>query len=1514
MTTSEVSGFRVSAQQRRLWNLGEPRGAFGAWAVVRVAGPVDPTALRASMEDAIRDHEVLRTHVRRPPGVRLPLQVVETEGELDWRRSDPGDAGIERCLPDLLAEERSTVPTVEEGPLLRAHLVRLSADEALLSLVAPAFCVDGRSWSLLVAELGARYAAAVRGAPLGSEAVRFVQFSEWQNEVLAGEETDRELWADRLGGIVVPLGLGLAGGNGFRPELVELAPGQSASRLRELEADHGVSSATFWETCWRLLLARLSGVWNLTLGRAVDERTFEELESAVGPLSRWLPVSSELMPQYSFLEAARRVGAALEAAQEHLAAFDWPELSAPGEGPPVFTAGFEHLVVGAAGEGAGVRFTLEDADVCLERAAVSLVLVEGPVASQLRLRYDATRLAPADARHLLETLGVLAAGALARPDGRIEELPLLAEEERGRILGGLPSLGAPPAERTGCLHQRIEVQARRTPERRAAAFGDRGWTYAELDAAACRWAGELASAGVGVETRVGLALGPGLDLLAATLGVLKAGGTYVPLDPTYPAGRLGQIAREAGIAALVIDEDPAWELDPEVVVLRADRLRSDSAGREPVPPRVPVTPDNAAYVLFTSGSTGRPKGVQVSHRALLEYLEWSCRSYGVDEETEGLAHSPLGFDLTVTAFFSPLLAGGAVRLLPSGSSAEPLILDLERRNAGARPERTVLLKLTPSHLRALAAHPAAERLMEPVRCLVVGGEALRYEDLAGIAGQVPRVVNEYGPTEAVVGCAAFTVERGGEGGVPIGRPGPMARLYVVNPALGLLPRTFSGQLTIGGHALARGYLDRPAATAGSFVPDPYAEEPGARLYLSGDLARLRMDGELEFLGRLDDQVKIRGFRVEPGEVESCLAEHPELRRAAVVLGREAAGEPRLIAYVVPQGKRSPAVEALHEFLRARLPAPMLPEVFVPLDALPLTANGKVDRAALPAPPSGRPELAASAVPPRDPLEGAVTELWREILDLDEVGVHDDFFLLGGHSLLATQLVSRVRDGFGVEVDLNEFFAEPTVARLARRVEDGLRGGSSPVPPIERISRNRDLPLSFAQQRLWFVDRMDPGQTVYNIPVAIRLAGRLELPALNRTFEEVLRRHESLRTRFEESDGRPFQRIDEPRPVRLPVVDLRGIPAGRREETARNAALAIADRPFDLARAPLWRACVLRLDDEDHAGVVSFHHIVSDAWSVGVLVREVSVLYDAFLNGGPSPLEELPVQYADFAQWQRQWLQGEVLDSQLAYWRQHLRGAPPLLRLPTDHPRPSRPSWRGASEPFELSRDVSLRFGELVRREGGSLFMGLLAAFDILLARLGGVEDLVVGSPLANRSRLETEALIGFFVNVLPLRVRVSGELSFRGVLERAKEAVLGAVAHQDVPFERIVEALGTERRMGHSPVFQVVLSLHNAPMEPLDLPDLQIRPFGFRRDATKFDMVFNLRDTPGGIRGLLQYRTDLFAPATIRRILRQLAALLEQVCAAPDLPVGELDLLSDQEKAALQASTVVEELSQEFLF
>jgi len=933
-----------------------------------------------------------------------------------------------------------------------------------------------------------------------------------------------------------------------------------------------------------------------------------------------------------------------------------------------------------------------------------------------------------------------------------------------------------------------------------------------------------------------------------------------------------------------------------------------------------VTPDSLAYVIYTSGSTGRPKGVLVEHRGLVNFIEAACRTYFTREQERLLQFASFSFDASVAEIFSTLAGGHTLVLAAREALSSPP--DLHRL---LQTQAITMVTLPPSMLAALSSED-----LPALHTVLTAGEICPME-VARRWARGRRLINAYGPTEATIGPTwqVFDPLPAGLDFLPIGRPIPNTQLYVLDAQRRPVPVGVPGEIYIGGVGVARGYLNRPELTAEKFVPSPFplaegSAGEGGRLYRTGDRARWHADGNLEFLGRLDDQVKVRGFRIELGEIESALEQHPAVSQAVVVVREETAGDQRLTAYVVLADDRrqtadksessrvvrppSAVLQSLRDFVRQRLPDYMLPAAFVFLDHLPLTPNGKVDRRALPAPDR---EALAEAAPTgaRTPTEEVLAELWARVLKAPRVGLHDSFFDLGGHSLLATQLIARVRETFGVDVSLRALFEQPTVAGLAERVDAARRAAAGlEAPPLTPAPRQRVgeaaglalsqdgvlAPLSFAQQRLWFIDQLAPGNLFYNLPAAVRLTGRLDSAALSRALDEIVRRHETLRTTFRTVAGQPVQVIAPAHPLSLTVIDLAGQPDPEAE--AQRLARDLARQPFDLAAGPLLRARLFRLGEADHVAVLVLHHIIADAWSMGVLVRELAALYAAFAAGRPSPLPDLPIQYADFARWQRNWLQGDVLEKHVAYWRKQLAGLPPLLELPTDRPRPAVQTYHGASERLELPGELVARLRTLGRQEGATLFMTLLAAYQVLLGRYSGQDDVAVGAAIASRGRAEIEPLIGFFVNMLVMRGDLAGAPTFRELLQRTRETTLGAYAHQDIPFETLVEALQPGRDLSHTPFFQAAFTLQNTPFQALELPGLTMSPLATETGAAQYDLLLSLDETPRGLSGALTYNTDLFDTATARRLVGHFLVLLDAVAGDPDRPITHLPLLTEAER------------------
>ncbi|MEO7327231.1 MAG: amino acid adenylation domain-containing protein, partial [Minicystis sp.] len=964
-------------------------------------------------------------------------------------------------------------------------------------------------------------------------------------------------------------------------------------------------------------------------------------------------------------------------------------------------------------QGAAIEVTTAKFDLTLGMSG-------GPSGLSGRFEYATDLFDTATIAGLIEHFRILLEGIVAQSGALIEALPLLGEAERQTLLVEW-NRTATEYPREASIPSLFEAQVDRAPEAIALRFGGEALSYRTLDERANQLAHRLRRAGIVAGTPVGLVLPRSLEMVIAVLAILKAGGAYVPLDPEYPAARLRWMIEDAEMPLIVALGPLAEEVGfPVSGVLRLDQ-EADSLSLEERN-RLPSTGGgNAlAYLMYTSGSTGKPKGVCVPHRAVVRLVQaTNYASFGADEVFLQLA--PLAFDASTLELWGPLLNGGRLVVFPAERPSPETI------GAVIREQGVSTMWLTAGLFNAMIdAYPEG---LSTLRQLLIGGEALSVPHVEKGLRLLPgvKLTNGYGPTEGTTfSCCHLIRVEDLAGSIPIGRPISNTVVYVLDGSRSLVPIGVPGELYIGGDGLSLGYLKRPELTAERFVADPFSTEPGAMLYRTGDLVRYRRTGEIEYLGRIDQQVKIRGHRIEPGEIEAVLSQHAGVAEALVEPRDYGAGDKRLVAYVIPAAMPGPSGEELRAFLRGQLPEYMVPWAFVKLEAFPLTANGKVDRRSLPEPEVVR-GVAEVDGAPRGPVEETLVGIYAELLKLpaETIGIHDGFFELGGHSLLATQAVSRIRSAFGVELTLRSLFEAPTVAGLGRLVEEALRGGAGlALPPLVREPAGAARPLSFAQERLWFLDQLTPGDTSYNVPVAMQLGGALNIDALGKALSELVRRHEALRTTFGMREGKPVQIIHEAKEMAFPLSSLAALPEGERAAEARRLTAEEAALPFDLTAGPLFRASLLAFGDGAHLLLLTMHHIVSDGWSMGILRREISALYEAFHQGEASPLSELPVQYADYAAWQRRWLDGAVLERQLAYWRETLREAPEALDLRADRPRPAKPSHRGEVQLFSLSPDLSRALHALAQKENVTVFMLLLGAFDLLLQRYTGQDDIV----------------------------------------------------------------------------------------------------------------------------------------------------------------------------------------------
>jgi len=1317
--------------------------------------------------------------------------------------------------------------------------------------------------------------------------VQYADFAVWQREWLQGEVLEAQLsfWKERLAGAPRLLELptdrprpAVQTYNGAA--LPAILPPALSDAVRELCRREGVTPFMALLAAWAVVLGRHAGQEDVLVGSPIAGRNRREIEDLIGFFVNTLVFRIELAGDFGKL--LRQVQqTALDAYSHQDLPFEQIVEAVVQERDLSHSPLFQVLFAlqNAPAQPLrlpGLSLTLLAVDSGVTKFDLSLTLGEGPDGFSGGLEHNTDLFDGTAAARFLARFEVLLAAAVADPGLAVLELPLLLETERQQVLLEWNQTEAPLAG--PCLHELFAWQAARTPQAAALVHDNLELTYAELASRAGGLARCLRRLKVRPEARVAVCLERSPDLIATLLGVLAAGGAYVPIDPKYPEERRAFMLEDSG-AEVLVTRTWTWEVGREG--LRVLDLDAAEISEAKLPLERSVTPGHLAYIIYTSGSTGRPKGVAIEHRSAVALAGWARETFSAEELSGVLAATSVCFDLSVFEIFAPLAWGGTVILAQNA-------LELPTLPAASAVR---LLNTVPSAATELVRSGG---LPAGVRTVCLAGEPLPAALAARLyeTGTVERVLDLYGPSEDTTYSTGALVPRQAERAPAIGRPLPGTRAYVVDPAGRPVPAGMAGELWLAGAGLARGYLGRPELTAERFTPDPWSGEAGSRVYRTGDLVLFRPDGELDFLSRIDFQVKVRGFRIELGEVEAALRSYPEVRDCVVVVRDDVAGSRLLVAYVV--GERKDLTDALRSFLGERLPEYMVPSAWVFLDALPLTPTGKVDRKALPAPERRADE--SIFVAPRDAVEETLAGIWREVLRIDlgeRVGVYESFFTMGGHSLLATQVISRIREALGVDLPLRVLFARPTIGQLAEEVR-AVRWQGVMAPPLAPVPRSGELPLSFAQQRLWLIDRLVPGNPAYNIPLAVRLDGELSVGLLEKIFTAIVRRHEALRTTFAAGEGGPVQVIHADAQVELPVIDLSGL-TERSDLEAREIALEEARRPFDLQRGPLLRTLLVRLGAAEHILLLNLHHIVTDGWSMGVLLREITALYDAFSQGRPSPLPELPVQYADFAVWQRDWLQGEVLERQISFWKNQLAGAPQLLELPTDRPRPAVQTFRGASRPELLPPALSGAVRDLCRSAGVTPFMALLAAWALLLGRTAGQDDVLVGAPVAGRNRREIEDLIGFFVNTLVLRTWLRGG-TFRELLAQVRAATLDAFAHQDVPFERLVEELAGGRDLSRSPLFQVAFALQNAPAGRLAVPGLSLAPVAVDSGLAKFDVTLTLAESASGFSGSLEHNVDLFDGSTAERLWTHFSVLLEAAVDAPGLPLTDLPLLLPAER------------------
>jgi len=1523
-------------------------------------GNLNVAAFERAWQQILLRHQILRAAFHWE-GLEKPVQVIHPQAALpfhvhDWRALP--EAEQQRRLAACIQEKQQRGFEFTQPPLMQIDLFRRAENVQQFVWSFHHLLLDAWSTSLLLKEALAFYKAFSNGGNLQLKRPRaYRDYIAWyQQQDFNGVEN---YWRNELRGLTTPtpLSVGRLQPNAHGPvvkydeqHLKLSAP--AAAALRGFAQQQQLTLNTLFQGAWALLLSRYSGANDVLFGNIVSGRSIPlaGVEAMIGLFVNLLPARVQVDPEEKLVPWLKK----LQAKQVEMRQYEftplvqvkkWGELPA---GLPMF----ESILIFENWFG---DFSLPHDDGALQVRDMAgfqkglghpiAVAIEPREEISISVNYDRERFDAETIQRLLGHFHTLLHSLVAMPAARLAELPMLAAAEQRQMLVAWNETQTdyPPEL---CLHEMFEAQAARTPDAVAVVCEDQQITFRELDHRANQLAQYLQKLGIGPEVLVGIYVERSLEMFIAVLGVLKAGGAYVPLDPMYPPERVAYALDEAQVAVLLTQskiESRRWKiedgkskidnggwkvedgdsrfsiLDPQSSILASpvkiiclDTEWPQIAAMSTAKPATQVMPQNLAYVIFTSGSTGKPKGVAIIHQALVNLMNAMRQQPGLNETDVMPALATLSFDMSVPEVYLPLVTGARLILASRDTAMDG---------------RKLMTAIIESGTNVIHATPATWRLLiesgwqgHAKLKMICGAEPMPPDLPKLLFRRGASLWNMYGPTETTVWSTFCQINPDDEV-IPVGRPLANTQVYLCDDGLQPVPISVPGTLYIAGDGLARGYFKRPDLTAEKFIPNPFStmrEDASAlRMYNTGDLARYFSDGRIECLGRGDHQVKLRGFRIELGEIEAVCAQHPAIAQAVVVAREDEPGNKRLVAYLVGRsqlsvtsdqlsatGNRQPVTSnELRQFLKTKLPDYMAPSAFVFLNELPRNPNGKIDRKRLPAPEAGGLEGSEAFVAPQTAVEKQLAEIWAKVLGVGKVGRYDNFFELGGHSLLAMQVSSRVLEAFQIELPVRRVFDAPALAELAAVIEQRQQARTAQdekkLPEINRRTTNEALPLSFAQQRLWFLDRFEPGAVIYNIPLVIRVLGKLDIAAVEWSLNEIVRRHEALRTTFGAVAGQPIQLITNDWCVPLEIVSLQELPPSQREAEARRLATQETKRPFDLEKGPLLRTTLLRLDATDNVLILVVHHIVFDGWSLEMFMRELKALYETHIAGMPSPLPELAIQYADFAIWQRQWLQGEALALQLNYWKQQLADISPVLELPTDRPRPAIQSFRGAAKTFLFSKKFSESLLHLSQREGATLFMTLLAAFNTLLHRYSGQHDIAVGTPVANRNHPEIESLIGFFVNTLVLRTDLSDNPSFRELLARVRQVTLSAYEHQELPFEKLVEELQLPRDLSRSPLIQAMFSLQNVPAQSVAVSGLKFNRLQIEHATAMFDLSLFFWKKEDGLIGVLEYNTDLFDAKTIERMVGHYQTLLKSIVANPQQRLHDLPLLRAEERRQL---------------
>ena len=1496
--------FHLSFSQERLWFIHKLEGSvqYHVPAVWHLKGELNKEALQKALQKIIDRHEVLRTVYKEEDGT--PYQFINES--LGWQLSIVDAEKIyqsTKALPQYIKELINKPFELSRDYMLRASLITISEAEYQLVITMHHIATDAWSFPIIIKELIELYSSYVSGSPsnLSQLSIQYADYALWQRSYLSDEALERKTnyWKKKLEDITplqLPTDYARPPIKGVKGNSVEFNLNKELSD--QLQTFCSRQEATLFMTllaAFNVLLYRYSGQEDICVGTSIANRNQKEIEELIGFFVNTLALRNQVKSNESFIELLQQVrDTTMEAYEnqdvplEKLVEMVVKERDSSRN--PLFQV---MLVMQNASKAqqlylGDVQLSFDEFENNTAKFDITFFIKETPDGFQGNVHYATDLYKEETINRMVGHFKTLLDAIVKSPHKKIAELEILTAQEKQQLLYEFNySKVEYPKDKS--IVDLFEKQADSKPNSIAVVFGEQKLTYLELNEKANRIAHYLREKGIKEETPIPIFIERSIDMIVGILGILKAGAAYVPIDVEFPKERISYMLKDSTAQVIVTNKSSKIYL-PELANIDIVEIDSDSSAINFQPTtnlQNKVLPHHLAYVIYTSGSTGKPKGVMIEHRNLVDYIFGLAQKIHIDKCSSYALVSTIATDLGNTVIFSSLVFGGTLHLF-----SKEIVSNAENIQRYFKDNTIDCLKIVPSHWKALSDY---NHLLLPAKLLLFGGESLSSKVVENIqsSNATCKVINHYGPTETTIGKLLHIVNKDREynDSVPIGRPFSNTSVYVLNKDMALCPVGVPGQLFIEGDGIARGYFNHPELTKEKFIENPFNDHKSF-MYTTGDLVKYLPDGEIEFIGRVDDQVKIRGFRIELGEIQATLQQCDAVAHCVVIALESDNGNKQVVAYVVPSASFDR--EYIITYLKNNLPDYMVPAHLVEIDHIPLTLNGKIDRKALPDPDMN--ELYKDQyIAPTNKMEERLVKIWQDVLEVESVGIHDNFFNLGGHSLLAVRLISAIRKEFEVEMPIGEIFDYPTIASLSSQSLSKLE--SNLLPSLKVVTpRPLLIPLSFSQERLWFIDQLE-GSVQYHRPALWNLKGDLNKNALGNALQNTINRHEVLRTVILSKEGMPYQFVKDAKEWELEFIDTALF--NNDDKQLQKHIKDLIREPFDLSKDFMIRAHLFSLGNNEYKLLITMHHIASDGWSTSIFVSELMELYNAYVEDRPGQLLTLPVQYADYSIWQRDYLQGEVLDKKANYWKNKLQDLE-ALELPTDHQRPVEWSHRGGSLEFNLDKQMLDQLQVLSKNEGATLFMTLLAALNVLLYRYSGQKDICIGSPIANRTQKETEGLIGFFLNTLALRSEVNSGSSFKEFLQQVRTTTMEAYEHHDLPFEKVVELVVKERDLSRNPLFQVMLVMRNTP----EVPELNLGKVSLSAEdqvilTALFDITLSITETANGLQCVISYAADLYNEETIIRMIGHFKTLLNSIVTTSSQKIGELKMLTEEEQHQL---------------